>query len=64
VSAFLSEQLTVAGALDVIRIIREDEAIQHAASIAKEGDVVVHIVNDDIQRSVNWLRDYFKADFA
>lgn len=48
----------------VERIIREDEAIAYAASIARAGDVVVAIVNDDIRRSVTFIQDSFKADFA
>ncbi|MDB5165708.1 MAG: hypothetical protein JWM00_598 [Candidatus Saccharibacteria bacterium] len=45
------------------RIIREDEAIRYAASIAKPGDVVVIIVNDDIERSIAFIQDSFKAEF-
>lgn len=48
---------------NVERIVREDEALQRAAEIAKPGDIVVFIVNDDIKRSINYVKDYFKADF-
>jgi len=47
----------------VDRLIREDEALMHAASIAQSGDVVVFIVNDNINRSVEWAREIFSADF-
>ncbi len=45
------------------RILREDEAIARAAEIAKPGDVVVIIVNDDIERSIGFIKDAFKAEF-
>lgn len=48
---------------DVVRILREDEAIEHAAKNSGRGDVVVVIVNDDIERSINFIRDSFDADF-
>lgn len=48
---------------DVTRIVREDQAIQHAAKTAKPGDIVVVIVNDDIERSIQFIQDAFKADF-
>lgn len=48
----------------VTRITREDEAIKHAASTAKPGDVVVIIVNDNIERSVNFIQDSFRARFV
>ncbi|MFY9228057.1 MAG: Mur ligase family protein [Candidatus Microsaccharimonas sp.] len=48
---------------NVERIVREDEALQRAAEIAKPGDVVVVIVNDDIVRSIGFIKEYFKADF-
>jgi cyanophycin synthetase len=48
---------------DVTRIIREDEAIARAAKVAKPEDVVVVIVNDDIHRSLQFIKDSFKADF-
>lgn len=45
------------------RILREDEAIARAAEIAKPGDVVVVIVNDDIKRSIGFIQKYFNAEF-
>jgi cyanophycin synthetase len=48
----------------VTRILREDEAIERMAALAGPHDVVIDIVNDDIKRSVEWLRQYFQADFA
>lgn len=48
----------------VTRIIREDEALAHASKIAKPGDVVVHIVNDDIERSIGFIRETFKAELV
>lgn len=48
----------------VTRIIREDEAIAFAATIAKPGDVVVSIVNDDIQRSLKFIEESFNAKLA
>jgi len=48
---------------NVERIVREDEALQRAAEIAQPGDVVVAIVNDDIVRSIGFIKEYFKADF-
>jgi len=47
----------------VDRILREDEAIARAAELAKPGDVVVIIVNDDIKQSIGFIKDTFKADF-
>lgn len=44
----------------VERIVREDKAVQKAAKIAKKGDVVVCIVNDDITRSISFIKKYFK----
>ncbi len=49
---------------DVVRIVREDEALAHAAQIAQPGDVVVMIVNDDIRRSVDLICQTFHADFV
>lgn len=49
---------------NVVRIVREDEALQHAAQIAQPGDVVVAIVNDDIVRSIEFIKESFKADFV
>lgn len=47
----------------VERIVREDEAIARAAEIAQPGDVVVVIVNDNIERSIEFIRESFKAEF-
>jgi cyanophycin synthetase len=47
---------------DVERILREDEAIERAAQIAKPGDMVVIIVNDDIPRSIGFIQKSFKAE--
>jgi UDP-N-acetylmuramoyl-L-alanyl-D-glutamate--2,6-diaminopimelate ligase len=44
----------------VERIIREDKAIKRASEIAKNGDVVVIIVNDNIERSISFIKKYFK----
>lgn len=48
----------------VERILREDQAIARAAEIAKPGDTVVVIVNDDIKRSIDFIKKSFKADFV
>lgn len=48
----------------VVRILREDEALAHAARLAGPEDVVVAIVNDDIERSIGFIKDSFKADFV
>jgi UDP-N-acetylmuramyl tripeptide synthase len=48
----------------VTRIIREDQAIAHAAKIAEPGDVVIVIVNDDLKRSIQFIKNEFKADFV
>lgn len=47
----------------VERIVREDEAIARAAEIAQPGDVVVVIVNDDIKRSIDFIKEKFNAEF-
>ncbi|HSW37751.1 MAG TPA: Mur ligase family protein [Candidatus Saccharimonadales bacterium] len=49
---------------NVVRIVREDEAINYAAKMAKSGDVVVHIVNDDIEQSMNFIKRKFKAELV
>lgn len=49
---------------NVERIIREDHALDRAVELAKPGDVVVHIVNDDIQQSIDFIREKFKAEFV
>lgn len=46
----------------VTRIIREDEALEYAASISRPEDVVVVIVNDDIVRSIGFIREKFNAE--
>lgn len=45
------------------RIIREDYAAEHVAKIAQPGDVVVYIVND-IDRSLDYIKKYFKAELV
>jgi cyanophycin synthetase len=47
----------------VERIIREDQAVAHAASVATANDVVVYIVNDDVKRSIGFAKEYFQAEF-
>lgn len=42
-------------------ILREDLALERAVELAKPGDVVVHIVNDDVRQSVDWIKKSFKA---
>jgi cyanophycin synthetase len=49
---------------NVTRIIREDEAVAYAATIAKPGDVVVSIVNDNIERSLGFIKESFHAELA
>lgn len=49
---------------NVERILREDHAIARAAEIAKPGDVVIVIVNDNIEQSINFIKEIFKADFV
>lgn len=46
----------------VERIVREDEAIERASEIAADGDVVISIVGDDIERSVGFLEKGFDAE--
>lgn len=48
---------------DVVRILREDEALQHAATLAQPEDVVIVIVNDNIQQSIGFIQEAFYADF-
>lgn len=48
---------------NVERIIREDEAVAYAAKITRPGDVVVVIVNDNIERSMQFIQDSFEAEF-
>jgi cyanophycin synthetase len=60
----ISEQFTRSlvdhGAQKVDRILSEDEALAFAASIAKPVDVVVAIVNDDIDRSIGFIKAAFE----
>lgn len=62
-----SEKL-LAGVLETnpsaVRIVREDEAIAHAAEIARSQDTVVVIVNDDIGRSLQFIKDSFMAELV
>lgn len=46
-----------------VRILREDEALEYAAKAAGAGDVVVVIVNDDIERSIGFIKEKFHAEF-
>jgi cyanophycin synthetase len=48
----------------VTTIMREDEAIARAAEIARPEDVVVVIVNDNIDRSIEFIKESFEADFV
>lgn len=48
---------------NVQRIVREDEAITAAAVNAGPNDCVVIIVNDDIERSIGFIKTSFKARF-
>ena len=45
-------------------VIREDKAIEYVARRAQENDVVVIIVNDNMRRSIGWIREKFDAKFA
>lgn len=63
VSSLLSDALATRNSR-VETVLREDEAIARAAAIAKPGDVVVVIVNDDIHRSLDFIREKFRADFV
>ena len=42
----------------VHQIISEEEAIRYAFSIAKKGDCLVHIVNDDHKKSIAFIKKY------
>lgn len=46
------------------RVLREDEALRRAAELAQPGDVVVHIVNDDVERSIGFIKEAFNAEFV
>ena len=48
---------------NVERILREDEALVRAAEIAQPEDVVVVIVNDNIGRSIDFIKEKFNANF-
>lgn len=48
---------------NVKRIIREDYAIAEAANDAKPEDVVVVILNDNTERSIEFIKEKFHADF-
>lgn len=48
----------------VTRIVREDEAITLAAKRAQPKDCIVVIVNDDIKRSIGFIKQSFEAEFA
>lgn len=48
----------------VVRILREDEALAHAAEITGPDDVVVVIVNDNIERSIEFIQKSFEAEFV
>jgi cyanophycin synthetase len=61
---FTNALVRYANQTPIERIIREDEAIERAAAVAKPGDVVVVIVNDDIGRSLDFIKQSFKAELA
>jgi cyanophycin synthetase len=42
----------------VHQIISEEDAIKYAFSIAKKGDCLVHIVNDDHEQSIAYIKKY------
>lgn len=48
----------------VARLLREDEAVVEASKQAKSGDVVVVIVNDNIERSIDFIKESFDAELA
>lgn len=48
----------------VMRILREDEALIYAAEITGPNDVVVVIVNDNIERSIEFIQKSFEAEFV
>jgi UDP-N-acetylmuramyl tripeptide synthase len=62
ISKIFSDELLKYNTL-VTRIVREDEAIEAASRLAKKGDVVIVIVNDDIKRSVSFIKKSFNAKF-
>ncbi len=61
---FADELIKSRDADSVTRIVREDEAIAEAAKQAKPGDVVVFIVNDDIKRSIDFIKTTFNAELV
>lgn len=63
ISQILSEAAEAAGG-QVERVVREDEAACRAAELAGPDDVVIYIVNDDVKRSIGFIRDSFKAEFV
>lgn len=44
---------------NVTVILREDQALEFAAKIAGKNDVVVVIVNDNVRRSIDWIKEKF-----
>ena len=63
ISEIFADQLTQKrGEVNVSRIIREDEAVAEVAKNAKPGDVVIFIVNDDIKRSLDFIKTSFDAE--
>jgi len=62
-----TSQIVYEGAVSVnqhvTRILREDEALDYTARHAHPNDVIVVIVNDNIERSINFIREKFHADF-
>lgn len=65
ISKILADELIKErGEEHVTRILREDEAIAEAARIAQPGDVVVFIVNDDIKRSIDFIKTHFDAELV
>ena len=44
------------------RIVREDQALQKAYELASDGDTVIAIVGDDIDRSIECIQKSFEAE--
>lgn len=63
VSQIIYDVLIKSGS-DAERIVREDQAIQRASEIAGPNDVVVVIVNDDIEQSMKYILDTFRAEYV
>lgn len=57
ISKLFSDSLKEHGATHVNRVLREDEAIEKAVSIATEKDVIIYIANDDSKRSLSFLKE-------